>query len=94
MLADFFTAKKRPNKLVDVSYNREMENRFAVIRELGSKGKRSNPLVLEEFLWENEWVEESDEGNNLWFAMDEAVGATQALRGRNFPRSAAAPTSS
>jgi hypothetical protein len=56
-----------------------MENRFAAIRELGSKGKRSNPLVLEEFLWENEWVEESDKGDNLWSAVDEAVGATQAL---------------
>jgi hypothetical protein len=28
-----------------------MENQFIAIRELGSKGKRSNPLVLEEFLW-------------------------------------------
>jgi hypothetical protein len=27
-----------------------MENRFAAIRELSSKGKRSNPLVLKEFL--------------------------------------------
>jgi hypothetical protein len=58
-----------------------MENQFVAIRELGSKGKRSNPLVLEEFLWKNDWVEESNEGegDNLWFAMDEAVGATQAL---------------
>jgi hypothetical protein len=64
-----------------VSYNRKMENRFAKIRELGSKGKRSNPLVLEEFLWENEWVEESPcDGDNLWSAVDEAVGATQGLR--------------
>jgi hypothetical protein len=45
---------------------------------------------------ENEWVEESNEGegDNLWFAMDEAVGATQALWGQNFPRSAAATISS
>jgi hypothetical protein len=33
-----------------MSYNRKMENRFTKIRELGSKGKRNNPLVLEEFL--------------------------------------------
>jgi hypothetical protein len=87
---------QRLNKLVYVSYNRKMENRFAAIRELGSKGKRSNPLVLEEFLWENEWVEESNEGegDNLWSAVDEVVGATQGLRGRNLPRSAAAATSS
>jgi hypothetical protein len=35
-----------------------MDNRFTNIRELGSKGKRSNPLLLEEFMWQNEWVEE------------------------------------
>jgi hypothetical protein len=52
--------------------------------------------VLEEFLWENECLEESNEGggDNLWFAIDEAVGATQGLRDRNLPRSAAATTSS
>jgi hypothetical protein len=40
-----------------------MENRFRTIREMGSKGKRSNPLVLEEFMWENEWVEENNEAD-------------------------------
>jgi hypothetical protein len=40
---------KRLNKLAYVSYNRKMDNRFTNIRELGSKGKRSNPLLLEEF---------------------------------------------
>lgn len=65
-----------------------MENRFAKIRELGSKGKRSNPLVLEEFVWENEWVEE-DPDDNLWSAVDEVLGASQGLRGRNLPRAAA-----
>jgi hypothetical protein len=50
MLAAFFYYKKRLNKLVDVNYNEKMENRFATMRELSSKGKRSNPLVLEEFL--------------------------------------------
>ena len=78
--------------MVYVSYNRKMENRFQTLRELGSKGKRSNPLVLEEFMWENEWVEENeDDGdNNIWHDVDEALGATQALRGRNLPRIAAA----
>jgi hypothetical protein len=91
--------------LVYVSYNRKMENRFKKIRELGSKGKRSNPLLLEEFNWENEWVHESCEpvdpvqeggagggasGNATpWAAVDEAIGATQALHGRNLPRAAA-----
>jgi hypothetical protein len=36
---------------------------FPTIRELGSKGKISNPLMLEEFMWENEWVEENNEAN-------------------------------
>jgi hypothetical protein len=46
--------------------------------------------VLEEFLWKNEWVEESEEGDDVWVAVAEALGATQGLRGRNFPRAAAA----
>jgi hypothetical protein len=80
----------RLNKLVYVSYNRRMENRFASIREAGSKGEKSSPLVLEEFLWENEWVEESEEGDDVWVVVDEALGATQGLRSRNFARAAAA----
>jgi hypothetical protein len=69
-----------------------MENRFANIRELGCKGKKSIPLVLEEFLWQNEWVEDCHEGDgaNIWTAVDNAIGATQGLRDRNLPRSAAA----
>jgi hypothetical protein len=78
---------------VYVSYNRKMANRFQRIRELGSKGNKSNPLILQEFQWENEWVHENDEDNNdensLWRAVDEAVGATEHLRGRNLPRAAA-----
>jgi hypothetical protein len=65
-----------------VSHNRKMENRFAEIREQGSKGKRSKPLVLEELMWKNEWV--------LWSAVDDILGATQATQGRNLPRAAAA----
>jgi hypothetical protein len=78
---------------VYVSYNRKMANRFQRIRELGSKGNKSNPLILQEFQWENEWVHENDEDNNdensLWRAVDEAVGATEHLRSRNLPRAAA-----
>jgi hypothetical protein len=37
-----------------VNYNRKMNNRFTKKREQDSKGKKSNPLVLEELLWENE----------------------------------------
>jgi hypothetical protein len=48
-----------------VSHNRKMENRFAKIREQGSKGKRSKPLVLEELMWKNEWVHKSEDGDEL-----------------------------
>jgi hypothetical protein len=53
-------------------------------------------LWVEEFLWENKWVEETHEGDgaNLCTTVDEAFGATQSLRGWNLPRSAAAATSS
>jgi hypothetical protein len=74
-----------------------MENRFANIRELGCKGKKSNPLVLEEFLWQNEWVEDCHEGDgdcaNIWTTVDDAIGATQGLRSRNLPRNAATTSS-
>ncbi|KAG6388826.1 hypothetical protein SASPL_150262 [Salvia splendens] len=77
-----------------------MANRFAKLRELGSKGKKYNPLHLDEFQWENEWVDAgcepvhqdaaSDTGNDLtWQNVDEATGATQGLGGRNLPRAAA-----
>jgi hypothetical protein len=88
---------KRLNKLVYVSYNRKMTNRFQKIRELGSKGQKCNPLLLEEFQWESEWVNENcepvhegDGADITWAHVDEAVGATQALRVRNLPRAAAA----
>jgi hypothetical protein len=50
--------------------------------------------VLEEFLWQNEWVEDCHEGDgddaNIWTVVDDAIGATQGLPGRNLPRSATA----
>jgi hypothetical protein len=79
--------------LVYVSYNKKMANRFQKIRELGSKGKKSSPLLLQEFQWENEWDHENLDNNNatadensLWEAVDEAVGATEHLSDRNLPR--------
>uniref|UniRef100_A0ACD5ZNS2 Uncharacterized protein n=1 Tax=Avena sativa TaxID=4498 RepID=A0ACD5ZNS2_AVESA len=76
-----------------------MENRFQKLREEGSKGKRANALILEEFQWDNEWVDinaelvhqnvDVDGSNSLrWSHVDEAVGATEGLQGRNFPRRA------
>ncbi|KAM0881446.1 hypothetical protein ACQ4PT_032951 [Festuca glaucescens] len=94
---------KRLNKLSYVSYNRQMENRFQKLREEGSKGKRANALILEEFQWDNEWVDinaelvhqneaqglDGDGSNALrWSQVDVALGATEGLQGRNFPRRA------
>jgi len=74
-----------------------MSNKFKKTRELGSKGKICNPLLLEEFEWENEWVDENCEsvhaahGNELtWANVHETIGATESLRGHNLPRAAAA----
>jgi hypothetical protein len=62
--------------LAYVSYNRKIDIRFTNIRELCSKRKRSNPLLLEEFTWQNEWVEEESDGDNIWDVVDEALGAS------------------
>ena len=40
-------------------------------------------------MWENDQVEETNEAdgdNSLWGAVDGALGASQGLWGRNFPR--------
>jgi hypothetical protein len=34
-----------------------MENMFKKLREEGCKGKRANALILEEFQWDNEWID-------------------------------------
>jgi hypothetical protein len=63
-------------------------------------GKKYDPLVIEEFDWDNEWVDslhvhipsarESDAVDELtWLHVDEATGASQALQGRNLSRRAA-----
>ena len=62
---------------------------FKKIRELGCKGQKSNPLTLDEFQWDNEWVDENCE-ESTWAAVDEAIGAFENLQGRNLPRAAAA----
>ena len=55
--------------------------------------------MLEEFQWENKWVNDNCEvaqegggsGNDItWAQVDEAVSATQSLQGRGLPRAAAA----
>lgn len=81
---------ERLNKLVYIQYNRKMDARFQRLREEGNIG---NPLVLEEFQWDNEWVDNQKEtvreGDDLaWAHVDEAIGASSSLQGRHFPRRA------
>ena len=54
--------------------------------------------MLDEFHWENEWVNENYEPEPVqegggdamtWAVVDEAIGATQGLEGRNLPKAAA-----
>jgi len=86
---------KRLNDIVFVSYNRKMRTRFQLRRE--KAGKKYDPLVIEEFDWDNEWADSlhvpvpgargSDAVDDLtWQHVDEAISASQALQGRNLPR--------
>jgi hypothetical protein len=62
-----------------------MTNKFQKIRELGCKGKRSNPLLLEEFQWDSEWVDKNSK-EVPWAVVDEVIGASENLRGCNLHR--------
>ena len=52
----------------------------------------SNPLLLNDFQWQSEWVVENDEvhagdgADIIWANVDEIVGATEGLRVHNLPR--------
>lgn len=82
-------SKKRPrlefqrlNDLTFVQYNRKNADRFQKLREEGSKGVRSDPLVLEDLDWENEWIDANAqpvyEGADItWAEVDAAVGASE-----------------
>jgi hypothetical protein len=72
-----------------------MKARFQKLRQ--KKGKNFDPLVHEDFNWDNEWadslhvVPEGGRGCDCdltWDLVDNAIGASQALRGRNLPRRA------
>lgn len=77
-----------------------MKTRFQKPREAGSNGKKTNPLIPEEFQWENEWVnvhaesvhQDGDGATLTWGDVDSAMGVTEILRGQNFPRTARGDT--
>ncbi|GJN14189.1 hypothetical protein PR202_gb00980 [Eleusine coracana subsp. coracana] len=86
---------RRLNAIVFVSYNRKMNTRFQIRQE--KKGKSFDPLVIDEFHWDNEWADSlpvPPQGGRgcdcdlTWEQVYEAVGASQSLHGRNVPRRA------
>ena len=91
---------KRLNAIVFVSYNQKIKTRFQIRRE--KKGKSLDPLVIDQFDWDNEWAdycyvhlqgargcEVAENENGLtWELVDEALGASSSLRGRNLQRKA------
>jgi hypothetical protein len=69
-----------------------MAARFQRLREEGNIG---NPLILEDYQWDNGWVDnqnetvrEGDDHACAWAHVDDAIGASSSLQGRNFPRRA------
>ncbi|VFQ62748.1 unnamed protein product [Cuscuta campestris] len=77
---------KRLNDLVFIKYNRRIATRFQKRQEQGTD---FNPLIYEDFQWDNEWVshEVVHPGQDLlWTTVDEAMGASTNLEGRNAPR--------
>ena len=72
-----------------------MKTRFQKLRL--KKGKCFDPLVVEEFDWDNEWADSLHvhpqggrgcECDLTWDQVDEVLGASESLRGRNLPRRA------
>lgn len=76
----------RLNDLVYVQYNRKITTRFQKRRE---DGRDFDPLLLDDFQWDNEWVngEVVDPGDEeLWLGVDRALNATEGMEGRRNPR--------
>ncbi|CAM8905607.1 unnamed protein product [Rhodiola kirilowii] len=77
---------QRLNDLVYVQYNRKIATRFQMRREQGTD---FNPLNLEDFQWDNEWVN-GDVVNvaesELWQAVDSALDASRGLENRQNSR--------
>lgn len=64
--------RKQLNDLVYVQYNRKITTRFEKLRV---SGKGFDPLVIEDFQWENEWVGDDP----LWSHVDDAMGVSDAI---------------
>jgi hypothetical protein len=82
------------NDNVFVSYNRKNMARFQKRREKNGD-KSYDPLIIDDFDWGNEWVDPTmppPQGARgcpddiPWELVDEAVGASSSLQGRNLTR--------
>lgn len=77
-----------------IQYNWKIATRFQKKRE---KGRDFNPLILEDFKWDNEWVngdviDPAEE--ELWEAVDEVLEASTNLESRRSRRRATTASSS
>ncbi|XP_051118113.1 uncharacterized protein LOC127242576 [Andrographis paniculata] len=77
-------ARKQRQLFNDV-LEKMIAHRFQKRRE---EGNNFNPLILEEFQWDNEWVDDSrdlvhEDGDLEWHHVDEAVGASSNLNNSN-----------
>lgn len=82
------------NDLVYIKYNQKIAERFQKMRV---EGNNFNPLIFDEYEWNTDWIDagaedvhETESENLDWALVDEVVGASSALRGRNLPRQARA----
>jgi hypothetical protein len=74
-----------------ISYNSKIRDRFA---RLHHEGNKVNPLFLEEFQWDNEWVDKNaevvervhEEEDLTWDQVDAAAISSSSLARRNQPR--------
>ncbi|KAL6576965.1 hypothetical protein OROMI_011241 [Orobanche minor] len=77
---------RRLNDLVYMQYNRKIAARFQKRRE---SGKKFDPLILDDFQWDKEWVngevvDPSDD--EFWLSVDRALDALEGIESRRNPR--------
>ncbi|KAL6564338.1 hypothetical protein OROMI_015788 [Orobanche minor] len=75
---------QRLNDLVYIQYNRKIATRF---QKRCEDGKNFDPLLLDDFQWDNEWVngEVVDPGDLDWLAVNRALEASEGIDGRRNP---------
>ncbi|KAL6518104.1 hypothetical protein OROMI_033805 [Orobanche minor] len=77
---------RRLNDLVYIQCNQKIATRFQKRRE---SGKNFDPLILDDFQWDNKWVngEVVDPGDDeFWLSVDRALDASEGIESRRNPR--------